>query len=114
MNYRNFKRHSYDITLLGVRAGEERGIYETVYVDVRRDGLYPFGEEVTDYYEVKYACKVGDFDFNSIDWDTDGELTLKRDSKEWVEFVQDPGVPMEEYISDFVDKHVTFCHSDDG
>ena len=102
INYNNYKRHDYDINLLGIRAGEERGIYERIYVDVRRDGTYPFGEPVTDYYEVKYACKVEGFDFSSINWDVGAEMTLKQDSKEWVEFVRDPGIPIKVVISNFI------------
>ena len=51
----------------------------------------PLGEMVTDYYEVKYACKISGFDYDSLDIDENSRYFIKKDSTEWKKYLAEPG-----------------------
>lgn len=97
MNYQNFKRHSYLINWLSIRGKDPLDIIK-LHVFATRDGSWPFADEVTDIHEFKYACKVNDFDFNSLDKDETG-FFIKKDSLEWNKYLKEPGVPISEYLN---------------
>ena len=100
MNYQNFKRHCYLINWISERGEDTLDIFR-LNVIVTRDGRWPFADEVTDIYELKYACKVNGFDYNSLDKDEKG-FFIKKDSVEWNKYLKEPGVPINEYFK----KHV--------
>lgn len=97
MNYQNFKRHCYLINWISERGEDPLDIFR-LNVIVTRDGRWPFADEVTDIYELKYACKVNGFDYNSLDKDEKG-FFIKKDSVEWNKYLKEPGVPISEYLN---------------
>ncbi len=100
MNYQNFKRHCYSINLISMRGESPLDIIR-LNVIATRDGRWPFADEVTDIYELKYACKVNGFDFNSLDNDEDG-FFIKKDSVEWKKYLKEPGVPIKQHINNII------------
>ena len=100
MNYNNFKRHRYLINWISERGDNPLDI-NRLSVIATRDGRWPFAEEVTDNHELKYACKMNGFDYNSLDKDETG-FFIKKDSVEWKKYLKEPGVPINKYLKEHV------------
>ena len=106
MNKINYQNHRYLINWISERGMNPLDIIR-LNVFVTRDGAWPFAEVVTDIRELRYACKLNNFDYNSLDKDEIG-FFIKKDSLEWNKYLKEPGEPINDYIKDYIDNHVTF------
>jgi hypothetical protein len=105
MKKMNFKNHRYLINWISQRGlGGPLDIIR-LNVFVTRDGAWPFAEVVTDIHELRYACILNDFDYNSLDKDENGYF-IKRDSLEWNKYLKEPGVPIKQHINNIINDDV--------
>ena len=103
MKKNKFKNHDYYIAQVAFKNNED-GTYDQIRAIVTRDGEMPFGERVTDLDEIKYACKTCGFDFDSLDIDEDSNCFIKKDSVEWNNYLDEPGVSPDEYVENLLHK----------
>ena len=104
MNYQSFKRHEYFVYWNAVK--DQTGKYVRIYVQVTRDHDWPFGEVVTDICEFKYGCKVNNFNFDDLDIDGLGNYFIKEGSGEWNDYLNNPGIPQEDFIRGQINKYI--------
>jgi len=100
MNYNNYKRHSYDILWIADKDGDT---YKNIFIEIIRDSTI-LDSNATEINEVKYACRNNKFDFDSLDRDLFGRWYIKRGSKEWDNYMAEPGtlINKDEYDASFI------------
>lgn len=99
MNYNNFKRHEYHLNWIAAKDNDNPDKrYKVIQMVISREEPYPYGEIVKDPYEFKYGCKINRFDFDSLYTDEKGRFFIKEGSKEWINYLNEPGIPHEEYM----------------
>lgn len=97
MKKNKFKNHDYYIGTVAFKNNDD-GTYDQIRAIVTRNDEIPLGEIVTDLDEIKYACKSNGFDFDSLDIDENSNCFIKKDSVEWNNYLEDPGVSPDEYM----------------
>ena len=106
MNYNNFKRHEYCLNWYAEKDNENLDKrYKRIQMLISRDEPYPYGEVVKDYYEFRYGCKINGFDFDSLYTDEKGRYLIKEGSKEWINYLNEPGLPYEESMKIINENH---------
>lgn len=105
MNYQNFKRHHYAVNWQAIKPHGEQ-TYLGIQVIITRDASWPFGEVVTDPFEVKYACKLHNFNYNDLDSDENGNFFIKVGSGEWNNYLNEPGKPRDIYLKEQLNIHI--------